>query len=460
MPRRPTGSVWYALAFLALLILVQTYFLVPAGRQLSYSEFKSNLKEGKIAEVTVGEQVIRGTLKSSTADGKPEAFTTTRIEDPQLVAELEQSKAKYTGEMVSRWLPEVLSWIIPLLLLVGVWSFFFRRMGGAEGGVMSFARSRAKIYAEDEVKVKFTDVAGVDEAEDELKEIVEFLQNPKKYTNLGGRIPKGVLLVGPPGTGKTLLAKAVAGEAKVPFFSLSGSEFVEMFVGVGASRVRDLFAQAEAKAPCIVFIDELDALGKTRVQSPLGSHEEREQTLNQLLAEMDGFDSRKGVIIMGATNRPEVLDPALLRPGRFDRQVLVDKPDVRGREEILRIHSKAVKMAPNVDLKVVAARTAGFAGADLANLVNEAALLAARKNKEQVEMSDFEEAIDRLIAGLEKKRIMSAKERELVAYHESGHAIVASLLPGLDPVHKISIVQRGFGAPGPSAQHSPGWAAD
>jgi cell division protease FtsH len=359
---------------------------------------------------------------------------------------------KYTGEMVSRWLPEVLSWIIPLLLLVGVWSFFFRRMGGAEGGVMSFARSRAKIYAEDEVKVKFTDVAGVDEAEDELKEIVEFLQNPKKYTNLGGRIPKGVLLVGPPGTGKTLLAKAVAGEAKVPFFSLSGSEFVEMFVGVGASRVRDLFAQAEAKAPCIVFIDELDALGKTRVQSPLGSHEEREQTLNQLLAEMDGFDSRKGVIIMGATNRPEVLDPALLRPGRFDRQVLVDKPDVRGREEILRIHSKAVKMAPNVDLKVVAARTAGFAGADLANLVNEGALLAARKNKEQVEMSDFEEAIDRLIAGLEKKRIMSAKERELVAYHESGHAIVASLLPGLDPVHKISIVQRGFGALGYTMQ--------
>ena len=452
MPRRPTGSVWYALAFLALLILVQTYFLVPAGRQLSYSEFKSHLREGKIAEVTVGEQVIRGTLKSSTADGKPEAFTTTRIDDPQLVAELEQSKAKYTGEMVSRWLPEVLSWIIPLLLLVGVWSFFFRRMGGAEGGVMSFARSRAKIYAEDEVKVKFTDVAGVDEAEDELKEIVEFLQNPKKYTNLGGRIPKGVLLVGPPGTGKTLLAKAVAGEAKVPFFSLSGSEFVEMFVGVGASRVRDLFAQAEAKAPCIVFIDELDALGKTRVQSPLGSHEEREQTLNQLLAEMDGFDSRKGVIIMGATNRPEVLDPALLRPGRFDRQVLVDKPDVRGREEILRIHSKAVKMAPNVDLKVVAARTAGFAGADLANLVNEAALLAARKNKEQVEMSDFEEAIDRLIAGLEKKRIMSAKERELVAYHESGHAIVASLLPGLDPVHKISIVQRGFGALGYTMQ--------
>ena len=272
---------------------------------------------------------------------------------------------------------------------------------------MSFARSKAKIYADDDVKVRFGDVAGVDEAEDELREIVEFLKNPKKYTSIGGRIPKGVLLVGPPGTGKTLLARAVAGEAKVPFFSLSGSEFVEMFVGVGAARVRDLFGQAEVKAPCIVFIDELDALGKARIQSPMGSHEEREQTLNQLLAEMDGFDGRKGVIIMGATNRPEVLDPALLRPGRFDRQVLVDKPDVRGREEILRIHVKNVKLATAVDLKVIAARTAGFAGADLANLVNEAALLAARKDKTAVEMQDFEEAIDRLIAGLEKKRVMS-----------------------------------------------------
>jgi cell division protease FtsH len=292
----------------------------------------------------------------------------------------------------------------------------------------------------------------VDEAKDELKEIVEFLQNPKKYTNLGGRIPKGVLLVGPPGTGKTLLARAVAGEAHVPFFSLSGSEFVEMFVGVGAARIRDLFQQAEAKAPCIVFIDELDALGKVRVQSPLGSHEEREQTLNQLLAEMDGFDSRKGVIIMGATNRPEVLDPALLRPGRFDRQVLVDKPDVKGREEILRIHAKGVKVSPDVDLKVIAQRTAGFAGADLANLVNEAALLAARNDKTAVDRLDFESAIDRLIAGLEKKRVMSNKERRIVAYHESGHAIVATVLPGLDPVHKISIVQRGFGALGYTMQ--------
>src|SRR5207253_3876280 len=284
------------------------------------------------------------------------------------------------------------------------------------------------------------------------KEIVEFLQNPKKYTTLGGRIPKGVLLVGPPGTGKTLLARAVAGEAKVPFFSLSGSEFVEVFVGVGAARVRDLFNQAEAKAPCIIFLDELDGLGRARVQSPMGSHEEREQTLNQLLAEMDGFDSRKGIIIMGATNRPEVLDPALLRPGRFDRQVLVDKPDVNGREEVLRIHTKIVKLAPTVNLRVVAARTAGFAGADLANLVNEAALLAARKDKTAVEPTDFDEAIDRLIAGLEKKRVMSRKEREIVAYHESGHAIVATAIPGMDPVHKISIVQRGFGALGYTMQ--------
>jgi cell division protease FtsH len=342
--------------------------------------------------------------------------------------------------------------VVPILLLVGLWTFFFRRIGGAEGGVMSFARSKAKIFAEDDVKVSFQDVAGVDEAAQELREIVEFLKTPKKYTNLGGKIPKGVLLVGPPGTGKTLLARAVAGEAKVPFFSLSGSEFVEMFVGVGAARVRDLFSQAEAKAPCIVFIDELDALGKVRVQSPMGSHEEREQTLNQLLAEMDGFDPRKAIIIMGATNRPEVLDPALMRPGRFDRQVLVDKPDIRGREAVLRIHVKNVKLAPEVNLSKIAARTAGFAGADLANLVNEAALLAARHDKQSVEMADFDEAIDRLIAGLEKKRVINEKEREIIAYHESGHAIVASALVGMDPVHKISIVARGFGALGYTMQ--------
>jgi cell division protease FtsH len=451
---RPAPMLWYGLAFLLILGLANAYFLMPAGRPIAYSEFKQLLKSGAVAEVTVGEQTIRGTLKEPfPGDQNPsKQFTTTRIEDPKLAEELEAQKVKFAGELVNHWLPELLGWVLPIIFILAIWGIFFRRMSGAEGGVMSFARSRAKIYADDEVKVRFTDVAGVDEAEEELKEIVEFLKNPKKYTNLGGRIPKGVLLVGPPGTGKTLLARAVAGEAHVPFFSLSGSEFVEMFVGVGAARIRDLFQQSETKAPCIVFIDELDALGKARVQSPIGSHEEREQTLNQLLAEMDGFDSRKGVIIMGATNRPEVLDPALLRPGRFDRQIMVDKPDVKGREEILRIHSKNVKMAPDVDLKVIAARTAGFAGADLANLVNEAALLAARVDKTAVGSKDFESAIDRLVAGLEKKRVMSTKEREIVAYHESGHAIVASVLPGLDPVHKISIVQRGFGALGYTMQ--------
>jgi cell division protease FtsH len=447
----PLPALWYAAGFLVLLAIVQGIFVATqTTRTIPYSEFKSLVRSDKVAEVLVGDQQIQGTLKTEEQGSKN--FTTVRVEDPKLVDDLEEHNVKFTGEAPNRWMSDVLGWVLPLLFLVLIWSFFFRRMGGAEGGVMSFARSKAKIYAESDVKVSFDDVAGVDEAEDELKEIVEFLKTPRKYTSIGGRIPKGVLLVGPPGTGKTLLARAVAGEAKVPFFSLSGSEFVEMFVGVGAARVRDLFRQAVAKAPCIVFIDELDALGKARIQSPMGSHEEREQTLNQLLAEMDGFDARKGVIIMGATNRPEVLDPALLRPGRFDRQVLVDKPDVRGREAILRIHVKSVKMAPDVDLQVVAARTAGFAGADLANLVNEAALLAARHDKKAVEMRDLEEAIDRLVAGLEKKRVMSDKERRIVAYHESGHAIVATLLPGLDPVHKISIVQRGFGALGYTMQ--------
>jgi cell division protease FtsH len=448
---RPT-AIWWVLGALFILALGQAYLLTPGGRQVPYSEFKSMVRNGEVAEVTVGDSTIHGQLKKGQGDKGSTAFSTTRIEDPKLVEDLEAQNVKYSGEVVSRWLPEILSWVVPLVLLVALWSFFFRRIGGAEGGVMSFARSKAKIFAEDDVKVSFADVAGVDEAAQELREIVEFLKTPRKYTQLGGKIPKGVLLVGPPGTGKTLLARAVAGEAKVPFFSLSGSEFVEMFVGVGAARVRDLFAQAEAKAPCIVFIDELDALGKIRVQSPIGSHEEREQTLNQLLAEMDGFDPRKAIIIMGATNRPEVLDPALLRPGRFDRQVLVDKPDVNGREAVLRIHVKNVKLASEVDLRKIAVRTAGFAGADLANLVNEAALLAARHDKTAVDMRDFDEAIDRLIAGLEKKRVMSTKEREIVAYHESGHAIVASSLPGTDAVHKISIVARGFGALGYTMQ--------
>jgi cell division protease FtsH len=448
----PVSTMWYVLGAVLLLALGQAFvFSIQSGQTLSYSEFKTAVREGRVQEVFVGEDRIRGTFKQ-VPEGQSKTFTVVRIEDPKLLEELEKSGVKYTGEVASRWIGEVLGWVIPLIFLIALWSFFFRRMSGAEGGVMSFARSRAKIYSDDDVKVRFGDVAGVDEAEEELREIVEFLKNPKKYTSIGGRIPKGVLLVGPPGTGKTLLARAVAGEAKVPFFSLSGSEFVEMFVGVGAARVRDLFAQAETKAPCIIFIDELDALGKVRIQTPMGSHEEREQTLNQLLAEMDGFDGRKGIIIMGATNRPEVLDPALLRPGRFDRQVLVDKPDIRGREDILRIHVKNVKISPDVDLKVIAARTAGFAGADLANLVNEAALLAARREKTAVDTRDFDEAIDRVIAGLEKKRVMNDKERRIVAYHESGHAIVASVLPGLDPVHKISIVARGFGALGYTMQ--------
>src|SRR3954464_12780500 len=451
-PRTGPGSaMWYVLAVFLLLALGQAfYFSMAGGETISYSEFKQRVREGAVQEVVVSDDRVRGKMKGGPKGTHP--FLAVRIEDPKLLEDLERASVKFTGEATNKWLAEVVGWIIPIVFLIALWGFFLRRMGGAEGGVMSFARSRAKIYADDDVKVRFGDVGGVQEAENELREIVEFLKTPKKYTSIGGRIPKGVLLVGPPGTGKTLLARGGAGGATVPFFSLSGSEFVEMFVGVGAARVRDLFAQAESKAPCIVFIDELDALGKVRIQTPMGSHEEREQTLNQLLAEMDGFDGRKGIIIMGATNRPEVLDPALLRPGRFDRQVLVDKPDVRGREDILRIHVKTVKITDKVDIKVVAQRTAGFAGADLANLVNEAALLAARKDKPAVEMKDFDDAIDRIIAGLEKKRVMSDKERRIVAYHESGHAIVASVLPGLDPVHKISIVQRGFGALGYTMQ--------
>ncbi len=444
-PSRPPAVFWWLFGVFLLLSIGQLLLFAPGGRTFGYSEFKQMVRGGQVAAVAVGPETLTGELKVE--DPKSRRFSVVRVEDPKLLEDLEQAGVQVRGEIPNRWLPELLSWVVPILLLVALWMFFMRRVGGADG-VMSFARSRAKIYAEDTVKVTFADVAGVDEAAAELREVVEFLKNPSKFTNLGGKIPKGVLLVGPPGTGKTLLARAVAGEAGVPFFSLSGSEFVEMFVGVGAARVRDLFAQAAAKAPCIVFIDELDALGKVRIQSPMGSHEEREQTLNQLLAEMDGFDPRKAIIIMAATNRPEVLDPALLRPGRFDRQVLVDKPDVRGREAILAIHVRQVKLAPEVKLHVVAARTAGFAGADLANLVNEAALLAARRDKTLVDMRDFDEAIDRLIAGLEKKRVMSDRERRIVAYHETGHAIVASVLPGLDPVHKVSIVARGFGALG------------
>ena len=444
--RRPLSALWFGAGILAVVVLFNLLTSASRGETLDYSAFKSLLAQGRIAEVELGLEFVRGQFQD--ADGALKTFEAVRVEDPKLTELLEAQRVKYTGQVSNKWLTELLTWVFPVLLIIGLWVFFLRRMSGTEGGIMSFARSRAKIYVDDDVKVGFADVAGVDEAAAELREIVDFLKNPSKYTTIGGRIPKGVLLVGPPGTGKTLLARAVAGEAKVPFFSLSGSEFVEMFVGVGAARVRDLFRQAELKAPCIVFIDELDALGKVRMQSPMGGHEEREQTLNQLLAEMDGFDARKGVIIVAATNRPEVLDPALLRPGRFDRQVLVDKPDVHGREEILRIHVRSVKLAGDVDLPLIAARTAGFAGADLANLVNEAALLAGRRDKTAVDRSDFDEAIDRVVAGLEKKRAMNPRIRRIIAVHEIGHAIVASVLPGLDPVHKVSIVGRGFGALG------------
>ena len=448
---RAGGPIWYFLGGLLLLILVQTWFLAPSGRQLSYSEFKTAVRGGQIAEVFVGEQTIRGTLKRET-DGTKN-FSTTRIEDPKLLEDLDAASVKYTGEFVSRWLPEILGWILPLVFIFVIWSYFSRRIGGAEGGVMSFARSKHRVFAEDDVKVSFADVAGVDEAEQELKEIVEFLRNPRKYTTLGGRIPKGVLLVGPPGTGKTLLARAVAGEAKVPFFSLSGSEFVEMFVGVGAARVRDLFEQARLKAPAIVFIDELDALGRVRGLPGYGGHDEKEQTLNQLLAELDGFDSSSGLVLLAATNRPEILDPALLRAGRFDRQVLVDRPDKKGRIAILEVHMKKVTLEAAVDREQIAALTAGFSGADLANLVNEAALLATRRGAAAVAPEDFVEAIERIVAGLEKRnRLLNPLERRIVAHHEIGHALVAMASPGTDPIQKVSIIPRGIGSLGYTIQ--------
>ncbi|HSB72464.1 MAG TPA: ATP-dependent zinc metalloprotease FtsH [Candidatus Methylomirabilis sp.] len=442
----------------AVLMLLQVFLQTEHVLQMPYSDFKKALKDGKVAEVTLSGDLIRGQLREQDAQGKAtqRSFVAVRVPDTDLVRDLEAQNVKFTGTIQNTWLRDLFfMWVLPIGLLWLVSRVMFKKLGPGSG-MLSFGglgRNKAKIYAQSEIGVTFNDVAGVDEAKEELKEVVEFLKSPKKFQNLGGRIPKGVLLVGPPGTGKTLLAKAVAGESGVPFFSVSGSEFVEMFVGLGAARVRDLFTQAQEKAPCIIFMDELDALGKARGANPLGGHDEREQTLNQLLVEMDGFDAKKGVIIMAATNRPEILDPALLRPGRFDRQVLVDRPDINGREAILRVHAKGVKLAPDVDLKVLAARTAGFVGADLANLLNEAALLAARNNKTAVEMADLEEAIDRVVAGLEKKaRVMSPKERERVAYHEAGHALVASAVPTADPVHKISIIPRGIAALGYTLQ--------
>ena len=431
------------------------FFAPPAPKQIPYSEFKNLLRGDKIEEVALGDKIIRGILKKEDEKTKQGVeITTVRVDDPKLVEELENRNVKFSGRFDESWLRDfILAWVLPMGIIIFIWMIALKRMS-PESGIMAIGKSKAKIYIDKDTGVTFNDVAGCDEAKEELKEVIDFLNTPQKYLELGGKIPKGILLVGPPGTGKTLLAKAVAGEAKVPFFAISGSAFVEMFVGVGASRVRDLFTQAQEKAPCIIFIDELDALGKARIAAPIGGgHEERENTLNQLLAEMDGFDTQKGVIIMAATNRPEILDIALLRPGRFDRQILVDRPDINGREEILKVHTKGVKLSEGIDLRILAARTPGFAGADLANVVNEAALLAARRNKKSVEMNDFEEAINRSIAGLEKKRkVMSKKEQEIIAYHESGHALVAESVPNADKVHRISIIPRGISALGYTMQ--------
>ena len=451
LPPKAHFSIWYFLIMMLLIMYLQQYFFSPKVETIPYSQFKEDLAQGNVEKLTIGPDNITGTLKGK--DKKPaQQFTTVRVEDPGLVKDLDDHKIAYSGLYESKLLSGILSWVLPIGIMILIWRFAMKKMGPGMG-VMSFAKSKAKLFAENETKVNFSDVAGIDEAKQELQEVVEFLKSPEKFQKLGGRIPKGVLLVGAPGTGKTLLAKAVAGEAKVPFFSISGSEFVEMFVGVGASRVRDLFAQATAQAPCIIFIDELDALGKARGMNVLGGNDEREQTLNQLLVEMDGFGSNTGVIIMAATNRPEILDPALLRPGRFDRQVVVDRPDINGREAILKIHARHVLLGPDVDLRKIAALTPGFVGADLANLVNEAALLAARQNKEAVGSADFDEAVDRVVGGLEKKnRVMSPQDKEIVAFHESGHAIVAESVKYADPVNKISIIPRGVAALGYTQQ--------
>jgi cell division protease FtsH len=448
--------VWHAWYFLAaifgVIVLQQMWAADQAIQVIPYSEFLNDLKGGKIAQVRVSGDYIQGDLKQP-VNGKSE-FVTTRV-PPDIASELAKYNVQFSGEVQSTFLSTLLSWVVPTLLFFGIWVFWFRRLAQKQGfgGFMSIGRSRAKIYVETDTKTAFSDVAGVDEAKEELTEVVQFLKDPKQYGRLGARVPKGVLLVGPPGTGKTLLARAVAGEAAVPFFSINGSEFVEMFVGVGAARVRDLFEQARAKAPAIIFIDELDAMGRARGAYPYGGHDEKEQTLNQLLVELDGFDSRTGLVLLAATNRPEILDPALLRAGRFDRQVLVDRPDKAGRIDILKIHLKGHRLGSDVDPENIAALTPGFTGADLANLVNEAALIATRRRAAEIAMNDFTSAVERLVAGLEKrKRVLNPREREVVAYHEMGHALAAMSLPGADPVHKVSIIPRGVGALGYTIQ--------
>ncbi|MGV8075420.1 MAG: ATP-dependent zinc metalloprotease FtsH [Syntrophobacteraceae bacterium] len=453
METKTKFSLWYVVGAVWGVLIIHNYIASQlAPRILPYSEFLKALKDNQIVEVVITEGHIAGKMRvTENQENKEVEFNTYRV-DSDLSEELSKHQVKFRGQPESTLLRDILSWVLPILLFFGLWSLLMRRFNPG-AGMMSFGKNKAKVYAEKEIETRFNDVAGADEAKAELVEIVDYLKEPSRYQNLGGRMPKGVLLVGPPGTGKTLLARAVAGEAEVPFFTINGSEFVEMFVGVGAARVRELFQQAREKAPCIVFIDELDAIGKARGAMTIGGHDEREQTLNQLLVEMDGFDPRVGVVILAATNRPETLDPALLRAGRFDRQVLVDRPDVNGREAILKIHVKKVKLEAGVDLKIIARKTPGFSGADLANIINEAALLAARKGKSAVEMEDLDEAVDRIIAGLEKKnRVINPKEKEIVAYHETGHALVAAFTPGADKVHKISIIPRGIGSLGHTQQ--------
>jgi cell division protease FtsH len=457
MEKKTQFSLWYfVFAVFAIFTLHDLWVQVRTVEPLPYSEFQRLLKAGEVTEISIADNTIQGSLKQPLQDGR-QKFVTTRV-DPSLAKDLAQYDVKFTGVVENTFFKDLLGWVLPAVIFVGIWIFAMKKFAGKQGlggGFMNLGKSKAKVYVEANTGVSFEDVAGVDEAKDELKEVVGFLKDPKASGRLGGRVPKGVLLVGPPGTGKTLLAKAVAGEAGVPFFSISGSEFVEMFVGVGAARVRDLFEQARAKAPAIIFIDELDAMGRARgaFGGMGGGHDEKEQTLNQLLVELDGFDSSSGLVLLAATNRPEVLDPALLRAGRFDRQVLVDRPDKKGRIAILDVHMKKITLAANTDAEKVAALTPGFTGAELANLVNEAALVATRRNGESVTVEDFTVAVERIVAGLEKKnRVLNEHERTVVAYHEMGHALVAMGLPGTDPVHKISIIPRGVGALGYTIQ--------
>jgi cell division protease FtsH len=461
-PKRPNEpedrkhhfAIWYIFAaFLGVMLIQFLWLRFTEVETIPYSQFEQLLAQNKISEVLVGSDTIQGTLKEPLPDGR-KLFYTVRV-DPALADKLSEHGVTITGAPANSLLSTILSWVLPIFLFYLIWLYGVRRMAERQGlgGLMAIGKSRAKVYVETDTKVTFRDVAGVDEAKAELQEVVAFLRDPKSFGRLGAHIPKGVLLIGPPGTGKTLLARAVAGEAGVPYFSISGAEFVEMFVGVGAARVRDLFEQARKAAPCIIFIDELDALGRSRVPGAFGGYDEKEQTLNQLLAELDGFDPSTGVILLGATNRPEVLDPALLRPGRFDRQVLVDRPDRAGRLEILKVHVAKIRIADGVDLDQIARLTPGFTGADLANLVNEAAIVATRRGADAVTLDDFTTAIERIVAGLEKKsRVLGPVERSRVAHHEMGHALVAATLPGVDPVHKVSIIPRGVGALGYTMQ--------